>query len=205
MTSPISALHSPNAHCDTDVSRSPGAPRARRPQLSVPALEAWPEAVRSAELLRGTVVRCGPGVRPIAWPDTPRVRLAALAPWLGSFIAVGLTAAWVWGAARTPGPVLECSTADRKRPPATQPPGVRVRQLALAGGDIVQIGRGRATTPTRTLCDLLRADTPASTVERVACRLLLSGLSDGRPAAHAAITSGPVRQRRVAIERLREL
>ncbi|WP_336659534.1 hypothetical protein [Leucobacter sp. USHLN153] len=182
----------------------------RRPTLRVPALEHWPEAIRSAERLRGTLVRCGPGLRPVAWPETPRVRLSALAPWLtpksgGPVVAVGATAAWVWGAMRTPHTLLECSTIGRERrqfPPHSR---VKLHHYSLDEHDIVWFGRGGVTTPARTLCDVLRSSEELSRVERVACRLLLLRLPAGRAGACQHLAEGARRRRQVARRRLAEL
>ncbi|MEV8338338.1 hypothetical protein [Leucobacter sp. NPDC077196] len=179
---------------------------ARRPRLAVPRTHEWPPAVRSAERLRGSLVSCGPGLRPAAWPETPRVRLAALAPWLGNqFVAIGTTAAWVWGVTRRPAVPLQSSTMGRKRPPARAIAGIAVHEHALTASDIAQFGDGRVTTRTRTLCDLLRSATPLSRVDRVACRLLLLQHEGGRSSVQAALDAGARRYRRVATTRLRDL
>ena len=101
-------------------STSPASPAPPPPTTPVgglpdpPRFDLWPEALRSAELRRGTLVACGPGVRGVGWPDSPRVRLAALAPWLsGGRVAAFRTAAWVWGAAREPGRPLRVTTVGR--------------------------------------------------------------------------------------------
>ncbi|MGW9021473.1 hypothetical protein ACWGOE_08340 [Leucobacter chromiiresistens] len=178
----------------------------RRPRLEVPRIHEWPPAVRSAERLRGTLVPCGPGMRPVAWPETPRVRLSALAPWLEErYVAIGLTAAWVWGAARSPGDPLQCSTVGRKRPPARRAPGVAVHEHALAAADFARIGRESVTTPTRTLCDLLRSAGAFGVESRVACRILLAREPGGRRAVQAALDAGSSRHRRIATARLASL
>ena len=181
-------------------------PAARRPRLVLPAIDEWPEAVRSAERIRGSLVACGPGIRPVGWPETPRVRLAALAPWLGTrYVAIRLTAAWVWGAAKHPGSPIECSTHGRKRAPSFTSPGLTVYEHMLTSDDICRIGVQCVTTPTRTLCDLLRSASPHHITERVACRLLLARHPGGRAAVHTALNTGARRYRRIATARLREL
>lgn len=149
-------------------------PRAIHVRTAPRPLAHWPEAVRSAELLRGSVVRCGPGVRPLGWPDTPVVRLCALAPWSldQDLIAIGRTAAWVWDAARTPGAPLEFSTSRGRRPrPEAAGPRV-VRQFGYADDRVIRLGEHLVTDPLQTLCDLLRLAASLSPGDRVACRLL---------------------------------
>lgn len=202
-------------HCSPDAAASPHeppvslswtAPAGRRPRLAVPRTHEWAQAIRSAERLRGSLVPCGPGLRPVAWPETPRVRLAALAPWLGEkYVAIGLTAAWVWGTARHPGSPLRCSTIGRRRPPANPAPGIAVHEHSLTPDDFIRIGDGLVTTRTRTLCDLLRSPTSLTHAERVACRLLLLQHPGGTPAVRAALDAGGRRYRRIATARLHEL
>ncbi|WP_153002089.1 hypothetical protein [Leucobacter chromiiresistens] len=202
---PAGDASTPAAHCFAVHEWLPMASQLR-PRLEVPRIHEWPPAVRSAERLRGTLVPCGPGMRPVAWPETPRVRLSALAPWLQErYVAIGLTAAWVWGAARSPGDPLQCSTIGRKRPPARRAPGVDVHEHALAAADFVLIGREAATTPTRTLCDLLRSPGPFDVEPRVACRVLLARHPGGRSAVQTALDAGSSRHRRIATARLASL
>ncbi len=116
----------------------------------VPRWDRWPEAVRSAELRAGSLVRCGPGYRPVGWPETPRVRAAALAPWLGAGrTAVLGTAAWIWGAAREPGSPLEIATEARAELRAEHGQRVRLRELgarprAPSGAGNAPSGAGNA-------------------------------------------------------------
>lgn len=110
----------------------------------VPRWDRWPEAVRSAELRAGSLVRCGPGYRPVGWPETPWVRAAALAPWLGAGrTAVLGTAAWIWGAAREPGSPLEVATEARAE--LREEHGQRVRLRELGPRPRAPSGAGNAT------------------------------------------------------------
>lgn len=178
----------------------------RHPNLSVPLPGLWPVAVRTAELTRGSLLRCGPGVRPAGWPDTPRVRLAALDPWIApGHIAVLTTAAWVWGVISEPGHPLHTTTAGRRRGPRNAPPGVRVHQFWTPDADTVQFGAAAVTTPGRTLCDLLRLTEEFTRLHRRACRLLRYRLAWDTPRISAALASGAAPYRARALERLRQL
>lgn len=133
------------------------------------------------------------------------MRLSALAPWLGEqYVAIGMTAAWVWGVGREPGDPLQCSTIGRKRPPLRASAEVSVHERSLAEEDFVRVGRGCVTTQMRTLCDLLRSPSPLTVAMRVACRLLLRH-SGGRSEVQSALDAGARRYRRIATARLSAL
>lgn len=171
-----------------------------------PRFDGWPPAVISAAVLRGTLVRCGPGVRGIGWPETPRVRALALAPWLSRRrIAVHLTAAWVWGAARSPGHPLTVSMPNGHREgPGTRPDRVTLH-LRCGPEDIEGFGPCAVTTPLRTLVDLLHAGDALSRHRAVACRLLVPLVPGGVDAVRARLASRRRPHRRAATERLARL
>ncbi|WP_449282575.1 hypothetical protein [Leucobacter sp.] len=147
----------------------------------VPRFDRWPEAVRSAELLRGSLVRCGPGVRGAGWPETPRVRAAALAPWLTSDrIAIRMSAAWIWGAARRPDAPLELSTADRRRPDHGPHRDHLLHQFAYDRSALRTLDGFAVTEPEQTVYDLLRMPHGFARRHLVACRLLVRLVPDGR-------------------------
>jgi hypothetical protein len=130
--------------------------------------------------LRGALLPCGPGVRGVAWPDTPRVRLAALGSWLrGDFAASHLTAAWVWGATEDPPrPLTIAAPAGRHTRPVQ--PEVRYYELRFAPDDLVKLGDFTATAPLRTVLDLLHDQERFDRVEQAASVQLLDSL--GMPA-----------------------
>ncbi|QYM76068.1 hypothetical protein [Leucobacter luti] len=174
--------------------------------LVPPRLDEWPAAIRSAELQRGTLVRCGPGVRLVSWPETPRVRLTALAPWLGTeLIAVLETAAWVWGASSTPGRPMHLSTQHRRRTRGEPPVGALVHQFSYAPHAIVRYGPFEVTTPLRTVTDLLRLPEEFTHAHRVSCRLLLLSAEIERSLVDGALAVGPPPHRRRARARLSAL
>lgn len=153
-----------------------------------PALHLWPAAIRSAELLRGSAVRCGPGLRLLSWPETPSVRAAALGDALTSNrIAAHLTAAWVWGASRDPGRSLEFIVRRGRAHFSSPLIGVVLHQYKLLGSEVVLCSGRAVTSPSRTLYDLLRA--PLFLPQhRVACRLLLTHFLGGRADWAASLT-----------------
>lgn len=181
---------------------APPLPREGLPDP--PRYDLWPPAVRSAWRLSGALVRCGPGLRGIGWPETPRVRLAAIADWLGhDRIASHLTAAWVWGAVREPRDPLQVSMLAGRRRPLASRADLRVYELRYGAEDVERFGPFQVTRPMRTALDLLHDPEVFGRREAVACRLLL--LADGGTAAmarHLAEHRRP--HRRLAQARFRE-
>lgn len=180
-------------------------PTQRAPELPrIPSLTAWPLTVRSAETLRGTLVRCGPGVRLAAWPETARVRAAALEPWFHQHrVAIRLTAAWIWGATRNPGTPLRFATQNGRRAEPVNRALVTLQQLRFHEGEIEQLGDHAVTSPLRTLLDLLRDPDPLPHEARVACRLLIPLVPGGEAAVEAHLSVGAHPYRKVALHRLR--
>ena len=203
-TAPLPPRHTATRRPATAVFSPPLVGQREAP--SPPRFDLWPEALRSAELLRGSLVRCGPGVRGAGWPETPRVRLAALAPWLEhGNVATHLTAAWVWGAARRPGPRIEVSVriGGRRRAPNSE--WLRIYELRYAETDIHRFGDFGVTTPLRTVLDVLHRDAALATAERVACRLLVSLIEGGPATVLKRLTEHRRPGRRMALERLSRL
>lgn len=145
-----------------------------------PSVDHWPAAVRSAEILAGSLLRCGPGVRPCGWPETPRVRLASLAHRLEKDrTAIGRTAAWVWGARHDHGPTIDVATAPGHRAITGETFALRLREICLQTEDRAFLGDYAVTTPLRTLFDLLHQPQAFTTVDVVCCRLLAMRIPDG--------------------------
>lgn len=184
------------------TSTTPFPVRRARPR-AIPRIDRWPQAVRSAELLRGALARCGPGLRPVGWPETPRVRAAALAPWLApDRIAIRMSAAWIWGAARDPGAPLEFSTAGRRRPARRVHPDHLLHQFGYAEDAVERLGDFSVTTPEQTVHDLLRLPSGFTARHRVACRLLLQLVPDGRRGVAGRLCAQHAQYRALARERL---
>lgn len=184
--------------------------RAQQPPRRPPRVDHWSPALRSAAALTGTLVRSGPGHRPVAWPDGPRTRVASIAGLLGeNFIAAEDTASWVWGVRRSPGAPLQLLTR-RGRAPGSFELGVarglvHVSAYRLTDGDIAEVDGHGVTSPARTAYDLLRSKAPFSVQRRVACRLLFIT----HPRAYASVasraTSASVSDAARLLRRMREL
>ena len=148
---------------------------------------------------------CGPGLRSVGWPETPRVRLTALAPWLtGGRVATHLTAGWVWGAARAPGHTLQVSARAHRRRDAQNTEWLRIYELRYTEADTKRFGDFSVTTPLRTVLDLLYDD-GFGRAERIACRLLISLMADGRAAVSTHLDTHQRPRRRLARQRLAAL
>jgi hypothetical protein len=113
-------------------------------------------------------------VRGIGWPDTPRVRLSAIAGALsGNQFATLLTAAWVWGAAEDPGdPLSVAGFAGRARTQHTRE--VHRYELRISEAEVARLGQFGVTTPLRTILDLLHLSPTFGEIEQHSCRELLS-------------------------------
>ncbi|WP_017794110.1 hypothetical protein [Leucobacter salsicius] len=166
----------------------------------------WPVAVRSAELARGTLVACGPGVRLVSWPETAEARAYAATQAIGDqLMPVMMAAAWVWGCARDPGLPFLCSTRGRARPKLQYSPELHVHEYRYAGSDLEACGEVTLPSPARTACDLVRlsAELSATTVITIRLLLLRAGLS--REEWRHELMRGPGRSRVRALQRLEEL
>lgn len=146
-----------------------------------PRTDHWPQALRSAAMRSGTLVRCGPGLRPVSWPEIPGTRCAAIAEHFSERLAAAEdTAAWIWGARRSPGEPLAFVTIGGRLPLGAAGSARRVREYRLEASDLVQIGAYSVTSRLRTAYDLLRSPAPFTAEQRAACRLLLVRTSDGK-------------------------
>lgn len=77
--------------------------------MPLPRIDLLDFPVLQREHAKGTLVRCGPGLRPVAWPESPRTRLMALGLFVWERAAVTrFSAAWVWGAAAAATDPFEC-------------------------------------------------------------------------------------------------
>lgn len=143
-----------------------------------PRYDLIPRSVQNAMVLRGDLVRCGTGVRGIAWPDNSTVRLTAIAPFLfDDRIASHLTAAWVWLAIPELPEPLHIATSP-KRGHAIRFLNSRVAQLTFGKNDVTQLGSFSVTTPHRTAFDLLHSPSAQSPIEFNALQQLVTSLPD---------------------------
>lgn len=129
----------------------------RRPQLSPPRLNVLPATIVSAELQRGTVVRCGPGVRGVGWPETARVRAAVIQHLLPKpeLVAVLTTAAWIWGGTWQDQTPLTLSTLNAKRFLGVPGLNCRVHEFNICVDETVAMEGVLVTSPLRTIYDML--------------------------------------------------
>lgn len=146
-----------------------------------PRYDLWPQAVRESWRLHGALIACGPGFRGVGWPETPTVRLAALAYALDERrIVTHRSAAWVWGATRRAPEPLELSMRPGVRRPLTIPSNVLMREMRGSDADAVQLGEFSVTTPLRTVIDLLYRVEGFEKRDRIACRLLVQLIENGK-------------------------
>src|SRR5699024_5801391 len=102
-------------------------------RLQPPNLGLLSATVVSAELLRGTIAPCGPGVRGVGWPESASVRAATLhscLPW-SKLVTVLRSAAWVWGAPWNDDGQLFFSTLEGKRFLRTTPSHIHVCEFRI--------------------------------------------------------------------------
>ena len=151
-------------------------PPPRKHTPTPPRIADWPLAQQYAERLRGTVVACGPGFRLASWPDVPVTRATALSRWLASprYVAVQMTAAWVWGACYQPGEPTVLTrggriSASREQSGATYLIG------RIADDEVTTVAGYSVSSPLRTAYDLLRSERVFDARERAAVRLLAFG------------------------------
>lgn len=119
--------------------------------------------IRSAELCRGTLVRCGPGVRGVGWPESPTVRAHVIATIFSNenLAVVAQTAAWIWGATWQSELPISLSSFEGKRFLQDRPIGTAVHEYYITQADVVYRGGVSITTPERTIYDLLYIDDAA--------------------------------------------
>lgn len=165
--------------------------RAAPPPRSVFRL---PDAVERAELLIGSVVRSGPGVRPIGWPDSPRIRahIAGNRPPAPRLILALGTAAWVWGASWEPNQVVEWSTLESRRLTMVDYSGCRVHEFNIRRDEVEEFDGIFVTSPLRTLWDMLLHSDPFNEPEQAQCAALLGVSTHIRSALQERLTNDHV-------------
>ncbi|MHA3683253.1 hypothetical protein ACXR2T_11850 [Leucobacter sp. HY1910] len=169
-------------------------------------IDSWAPAVVSAELARGTLVRCGPGVRLAAWPETREARAEALLRVIGGqLMPVLLAAAWVWGSARSTGSPIVCALRAGARPKLKHQPLFQVHEYRYPAHDLVHCSNLLLPSPLRTACDLVRIPAEFGAPLRAATRLLVLREGISRESWERAIQAGPGRNRVRALRRVAEL
>lgn len=184
-----------------------GASHPGFPHPAAVNIDDWSPAVMSAELARGTLVRCGPGVRLASWPDTAEVRAQVLRRVIGStLMPILMSAAWVWGCARTPGSPLVCATVGATRPKlADGGTPLQVHEFRYPDSDLSNCGTIVLPSPVRTACDLLRLSTELTLEIVIAARLLALRAELDREAWEVALLNGPSKDRIRAFRRVAAL
>ena len=186
-----------------------GAPPALTDGLALSRreiIDSWAPTVVSAELAHGTLVRCGPGVRLAAWPETSETRAEALLRVIGPrLMPVLFAAAWVWGCVRDPRSPVVCTLRKGARPKLNSRSEVEVHEYRYPDRDLVRCGVLTLPGPLRTACDLLRLCPRFSLEVRVTTRLLLLRADVSSQALVSAIHEGPGRNRVRALRRISEL
>lgn len=128
--------------------------------MRVPNYNLLPDTIVSAEIRNGNLIRCGPGVRGVGWPETPMVRAMALSSLVRDheLVAVLFTAAWLWGANPTAGPLYTFSTFGASRYLRQPPTGSVVHEFSLERSHVTRIGAITVSSPERTFYDVLFLD-----------------------------------------------
>lgn len=170
-----------------------------------PRYDLLPLTVQRAMRLRGALVDCGPGLRGIAWPEVPRVRLTAIASALQhGRVAAYLTAAWVWQAATHPGsPLSIASLPGSSRHEISRE--YKRYELRLNDRDISTFGELCVTTPQRTMLDLLYRPESYGAIERDACLKLFEVAGIDADETNAMLARRRRPHGRLARERFREI
>lgn len=173
---------------------------------SPPRYDLWPVPMQYAMRLRGALLRCGPGFRGAAWPDSPRIRLATLGHRLSERqCASHLTAAWVWGAIDSPGTPLCIANPAGSLRHAPAEPGIRRIGLRLTQDEVDTFGGFGVTTRLRTLSDLLHDDRRFDEAEATACIELLHSTGLSAQEFRSRLDSRRKPHRRLAAQRLQEI
>lgn len=113
-----------------------------------------PDAELQAAALDGDVFRVDRAFCSVAEFDIPWRRAAALTI-SDSLVVATRSAAWVWGVV-SEAPLRHEAFRPGPGGHSDDPPGLRVRQVAVDPADIVDFGAVRVTTPARTVVDLCR-------------------------------------------------
>lgn len=161
----------------------------------------------SALVLDGELARLGDGYRPVDVPAALEVRghtlRSRIAPGL---VAERRTAAWLHGALTRPPDRLQLSMRSDARIRAPEHTGVVVRERRLLRDEWQRAGPVATTTALRTALDLALTE-PEFDHGVIACVATLLLAADVTPeqAARTLARTGPVRDKRRALDRLHGL
>lgn len=128
-----------------------------------------PHVELQAIALDGDVFRLDRAFCSVAEFDVPWRRASVFGVDRASLVVAGVSAAWVWGALALAPTTHEAFRRRGKH--GDDPPGFRVRTVAVDPSDVVDFGSVVVTSPTRTVVDLCRGEgydgASAAVVERL--------------------------------------
>lgn len=115
-----------------------------------------PQPVLNAELLLGSLIKCGPGFRGVGWPDSPLVRAYATRHKNPNNLVLVLgTAAFVWGFNWAEGQNVELSTLNGKRHLTPPEVGANIYEFSITKPQTHDLADILVSSPLRTFYDLL--------------------------------------------------
>ncbi|WP_157372760.1 hypothetical protein [Agromyces sp. Root81] len=124
---------------------------------SVLGTDDLPLAELCAARIDGEVVPIDDGWAPVDEPDLPGLRAAAVALRAPRVLVIErLSAAWVHGALPAPPSIAQFCVPRTARVAVFSAPRLVVREVVIAGADIIDYPSARCTSPGRTGFDLLR-------------------------------------------------
>lgn len=124
----------------------------------------------TAAVLDGDLVPLGEGFVAADAPETPWLRLQAIAPVLGrTMAATHALAAWVWGARAEAPTILTVQRALPHRVKVTPRARVAYRDGYVGEADLVWHGQAAVTSCARTIADLARSREFANLNLMIAC------------------------------------
>lgn len=137
-------------------------------------IQELPEAIQSAEVSRGSLVRLGASVWPVLGAHTREARLlSAHVPYQEGVIFHGRTAAWIWGTRRHAPTRMEYAVNHSRRVCITSAVPFTRREMTFRDDDVLLERERLITSPLRTAFDLLQLSDDEFSAERATVRLLL--------------------------------
>ncbi|HUH52979.1 MAG TPA: hypothetical protein VLZ31_02915 [Microbacteriaceae bacterium] len=147
--------------------------------LAPPNYSLLPRSVINAELLLGSVVKCGPGVLGVGWPDSATARAATFKAFdPHDLVVVKESAAFVWGYEWRTSQMIEFSTLNAKRHLEPPPLNTVIHEYSIVDTETVSLAGVLVTTPLRTIYDLIyTSDEAFKTAAEHACIFLINKFS----------------------------
>lgn len=133
------------------------------------------DSVVQVEAANGSLHLTKAGYCPVLESSSVGGRLeAALCPPQPSVIAIGLSAAWVWGAVRTQPRVMQYAVKNTARERLKSAVPHTLREQRYEAEDIVTLRSRQITSPVRTILELLSSANWDNLEHQVAIRLLMT-------------------------------